>query len=140
LMRDETAQVFNHLVPRPAEEEENWYAWNIDNWGTKWDVSPDDWDRNGNAISMSFDSAWSPPVNLYETLTNAGWHISALYHEPGMSYIGRFEDGYDECYEYDVTDEENIGAIPDELVEFGNLHEEHENWKETYEDTDETED
>jgi len=24
------------LMPRPKEEEDNWYHWNIDNWGTKW--------------------------------------------------------------------------------------------------------
>jgi len=142
LLKDETAQVFNHLVPRPVEEEENWYAWNVNNWGTKWDMTPYDWDRDGNSITMTFDSAWSPPVALYEKLTDEGWYVSAKYHEPGMSFIGWFEDGFDDCYEYDISDKENIDNLPDELIEFGNLYEEHENWKENHEDedTDETED
>ena len=24
---------FQHLRPRPADQEENWYDWNIQNWG-----------------------------------------------------------------------------------------------------------
>jgi hypothetical protein len=140
LIKGETAQMFNHLLPRPAEEEENWYAWNINNRGTKWDVTPYDWDRNGNSITMNFDSAWSPPVTLYETLTAEGWNISAKYHEPGCVFIGQYEDGFDDYYEYDITDEDSIRELPEELIEFGNLLEEHENWKENNEATDETED
>jgi len=140
LIKGETAQVFNHLLPRPATEEENWYEWNINNWGTKWDVTPYDWDRNGNSITMNFDSAWSPPVTLYETLTAEGWNISARYHEPGCVFIGQYEDGFDDYYEYDITDEDSIRELPEELIEFGNLLEEHENWKENNEATDETED
>lgn len=138
LMKGDEARVFNHLMPRPVEEEENWYAWNINAWGTKWDMTPYDWDRNGNSITMTFDSAWSPPVTLYETLTEEGWYVSAKYHEPGCVFIGKFEDGFDEYYEYDITDEDAINELPEELIEFGNLLEEHQNWKENNQD-DETE-
>ena len=33
LKKGDDAQVFNHIVPRPLEEEENWYSWNVNNWG-----------------------------------------------------------------------------------------------------------
>jgi hypothetical protein len=139
LMKGDDAQIFNHLVPRPADEEENWYEWNVNNWGTKWDVTPYDWSREGDTITMNFDSAWSPPTTLYETMYEDGWEISALYHEPGMCFIGKFEDGSDDYYQYDITSEEDINNLPEDLVDFGNLLDEHEDWKANNEDADETE-
>lgn len=137
LKKGDDAQVFNHIVPRPLEEEENWYSWNVNNWGTKWDVTPYSWERDGNRISMNFDTAWSPPTTLYETMEDDGWQVRAFYHEPGMVFIGIYEDGYDDYYEYDITDRESIENLPEELIEYGNLMEEHENWVE--ENKDETE-
>ena len=130
------------FVPMPDEylKDDRWHDWRNVNWGTKWDVTPYEWDRNGNSITLTFDSAWSPPVTLYETLTEEGWYVSAKYHEPGCVFIGKFEDGFDEYYEYDITDEDAINELPEELIEFGNLLEEHQNWKENNEDANETED
>jgi len=40
----------------------NWYAWNIDNWGTKWDASVSEVVHDGdNEWRVTFDTAWSPP-------------------------------------------------------------------------------
>jgi hypothetical protein len=47
-----------------------------------------------------------------------------------MGYIGQFIDGFDESYEYDISDLETIEALPEDLVEFAGLREEHEYWKE----------
>jgi hypothetical protein len=119
------AEPFIHLRPRPADQEENWYDWNISNWGTKWEAGIIDWDRqDDNTIWISFDSAWSPPIALYEYLVEHGWEVNALYQEPGMGYAGTFttEDG-DDYYEYDISDPESIENLPEELIEFGNLRE-----------------
>jgi hypothetical protein len=129
------AQVFNHLRPRPADQEENWYDWNINNWGSKWDASIIDWDReDDNNIHVYFDSAWSPPVTLYEYLTEQGWQVNAIYHECGMAYIGQYTsiDG-DDYYEYDITDEESIENLPEDLIEFADLRTAHQDWKESEE-------
>jgi hypothetical protein len=83
---------------------------------------------------MHFDSPWSPPITLYEFMQNSGWTVNALYHEGGMAYIGSYVDGYDDCHEYDITDRASIEDLPEELVDFGGLMEEHENWVEENKD------
>jgi hypothetical protein len=122
---------FLHLRPRPIDQEENWYDWNISNWGTKWEASVIDWCRDSdNELTIYFDSAWSPPIALYEYLVQEGWGVTALYNEPGMAYAGMYEDGADDYYEYDIADLESIEVLPEDVIEFGNLREEHEYWKE----------
>jgi hypothetical protein len=127
----------NHLRPRPADQEENWYDWNVNNWGTKWDASVIDWEhRDDNEVWISFESAWSPPTVLYEYLVENGWEVEAVYHEPGMGYAGLFTtEGGDEYYEYDLTDKESIESLPSDILEFAGLEEAHETWlEEQYEE------
>jgi hypothetical protein len=67
----EDSQPLNHLRPNPAGEWD--YGWSVDNWGTKWDVSIHDWEReDDNTIVLHFDSAWSPPTTIYEFLETEG--------------------------------------------------------------------
>ena len=52
---------------------DNWYDWNVRNWGTKWDVAVSEEDRNpdtyyeeadngdNKVIYYNFNTAWSPP-------------------------------------------------------------------------------
>lgn len=126
----EDAQVFQHLRPNPTGEWD--YNWSVENWGTKWDVTVQDWERQGdNTIVMHFDTAWSPPTTLYEFLeSEEGWSINAMYHEPGMGFAGKFEDGYDEYYEFDFTDRESIEELPDYILDFTNALEDLERYEE----------
>lgn len=124
------AQPLNHLRPNPTGEWD--YDWSVQNWGTKWDADVIDWERqDDNTIWISFNSAWSPPVTLYEFLVDAGWEIEAYYHESGMAYCGKFttEDG-DEYYEYDFSDRASIEALPSDIEEFTGLLDYHDNCKE----------
>jgi hypothetical protein len=82
----------------------NWYDFCVNYWGTKWDIDPYDpedvkIDEHG-AIEFGFDSAWSPPVGIYEALVEQGFEVEATYYEPGMAYVGRYDNGYDECIEF----------------------------------------
>jgi hypothetical protein len=81
---------------------DNWYDWQVHNWGTKWDpeVMSADWD--GETLSVSFDSAWAPPIAFYEWLQEQGYTVYANYYEPGMDYGGFYEDG-DDRYMEDVS-------------------------------------
>lgn len=62
---------FNHYVPRPPEEAANWYEWNCNNWGTKWEVPQEEVmiDRNDDEkITFNFNTAWSPPIAFLRKL------------------------------------------------------------------------
>ena len=52
-----------------AEGIPNWYDWNCENWGTKWDVDPtlsfSETDDEAAQIEGYFVSAWSPPLAAY---------------------------------------------------------------------------
>jgi hypothetical protein len=87
----------------------NWYDWQCAMWGTKWDVAND----RGNddritindlghvagdmyAVTLDFDTAWSPPISFYEYMADAeGFHIQAYYYEPGVGFCGCVEGDAD---------------------------------------------
>lgn len=49
---------------------DNWYDWNIEAYGTKWDFSvcEQEFDREETRFAASFDTAWSPPFNFLDRL------------------------------------------------------------------------
>lgn len=128
---DNPIGVLSYFFPRPLEEEDNWYSWNVHNWGTKWDVTDFEWQRDGNAFHLNFDTAWGPPVGVYEHITdNEVWTVDATYEESGMCFVGRYSDGVDETYEYDFDDENWRDHIPEEIVEEFGLDYSYEDYQE----------
>ena len=104
----------------------DWYDWNIANWGTKWDVSLDNVERQDpNTVSAAFDSAWSPPITAYERLLELGFEIEAFYYEPGMCFVGKWVDGEDECFEYGGQTSDTVrDYIGEELDDYFGISEE----------------
>lgn len=107
----------NEFVPLPEDIGDDWYGWCVDNWGTKWDVGADvgteKEERYGlkatvvdNEATVSFDSAWAPPVPVYHELVELGYRVHASYFEPGMGFCGIYNDGHDNYIEY--TDHDMI--------------------------------
>ena len=60
----------------------DWYSWNVRNWGTKWDVAVGDSNEYPDTVLVEhksegedqwlvykFDTAWSPPVSALESLS-----------------------------------------------------------------------
>lgn len=96
-----------------------WYDFCIAHWGTKWDVgdhSGGEISDDGLEFSASFESAWSPPVGVAQELVNQGLEVTLYYYEPGMGFVGKWEDGFDACYEYGGETSKTIrAAIGDEL-------------------------
>ena len=75
---------------------DNWYQWNLDNWGTKWDVHPTIWDVNEEGFSFTFESAWGPPVSFFDKLADQyGIEYELSYNESGCRIAGicSFLDG-----------------------------------------------
>ena len=104
----------------------DWYSWCVDNWGTKWNCDAQDWVKVENpnddqaSVTFWFDSAWSPPTALYEFIeSNSEFIVTASYLEEGMSFVGQFTGGMDECYEF--SDVDSLENIPEELVDEWNL-------------------
>ena len=104
--------------PLTLDGSDNWWGWRVSNWGTKWDVGGEDAlvARYGlNEVVLSFASAWSPPIEFYQFLTDEhGFDIRASYFEPGMAFCGDWLDGMDNYYE-------GRESFPDHLVEEYNM-------------------
>ena len=79
-----------------GKNDDRWYHWNIQNWGTKWDVDGDiEFDVDGKYINMSFDTAWAPPEGIFNALeSNEDFDLSIswFYDEPGMEFAGYLPD------------------------------------------------
>jgi hypothetical protein len=99
-------------VPEGYYDNGEWYNYCVNTWGTKWDIGADiGTDKNpeqyalkatrvGNQVSASFDSAWAPPVGLYDKLFELGYNVKATYWEAGMGFCGIWDNGYDNYVEY----------------------------------------
>lgn len=96
-------KLLNFIKPMPPELEDtkspsdnpNWYDWCINNWGTKWDISPIRIEKTNKKLSILFDSAWSAPLEVIDFLWNSG-KVESLYlsyWEPGMDFGGVYKDG-----------------------------------------------
>jgi hypothetical protein len=120
----------NEFLPMPEGIGDGWYDWCINNWGTKWDIGADvgtekeEWHglkatRVGNQVTCSFDSAWAPPVGLYEELDKLGFSVDATYFEPGIGFCGIWHDGDDLYTDYGG----DKGIIPVKIWEDYNLGE-----------------
>ena len=108
----------------------SWYDWNIANWGTKWDLCDVTKTRiDANTIQLSFESAWSPPVEAYARLLEEDFEILAYYYEPGMCFAGIWDNGIDDCYQ-DWGDSKSAAAtLPQELDDTFAISESQAEWE-----------
>lgn len=80
----------------------DWYDFCVNRWGTKWEASLYDGSAvvvENNTIQVGFDTPWSPPIGIYEALMEQGFTVQAQYYEPGMGFVGEWNDGCDDYYE-----------------------------------------
>lgn len=74
----------------------NWYSWNNNNWGTKWDIGSADGEEypetsmnrvDDTTVAYNFQTAWSPPIPAIETL-------STNYPDLGITLSYEEEQGW----------------------------------------------
>ena len=99
----------------------NWYDFCVNQWGTKWDVQFDSIDVSDDGLELtgSFESAWAPPVGAYDALVANGYEVLGYYYEPGMCFVGKYEDGCDDCMEFGGETSTTVrDAIGEELDDY----------------------
>jgi hypothetical protein len=125
---------FKRTVPHPPESDNDenwdWYTWNCDNWGTKWDAyevrvvsAQNIGEENEVSVELEFQTAWSPPdmwlnktVIQYPTLDFKLFWVDEDYPSSGKFFISNGNFMY-----------QNYGHS-DEAKEFVKEH-----WPELYE-------
>jgi hypothetical protein len=99
----------------------NWYYWNINNWGTKWDIEPD-FDEvqelsNGAFMNWNFQTAWSPPHEAYLAIAQRfpNLEFEFQYSELGIGFAGftSFRNGAvtNEVFINDPTHEDYLNEL-----------------------------
>lgn len=99
---------------KPIEERlkfngDNWYDWNVRNWGTKWDVGVRDnedypetelVEEWSDRLIYRFNTAWSPPLPAIETLSTQYPNVEFnLSYEEETGWGGEVEFKNGECNE-----------------------------------------
>lgn len=134
------AEILKLLRPYDGEWD---YGWCVENWGTKWDARVIDYFRDGdNSISITFETAWGPPLTLYSYLyeSDEGWEIDAYYNEPGMCFAGTWYNGSDDLYEYaELSADEIDEELPEELNEMYAIAQYKRDWEDEQDEQEEDE-
>ena len=95
---DTTDRFFERFVEAPRDlAPDQRYDWNVENYGTKWDVPIQEIgtaiDITAPSIRLAFDTAWSPPSGFLKSLS--ALYPTAImllsYVEEGMAYMGKYE-------------------------------------------------
>ena len=141
----------SHITGKPAPEyvdpEQAWWDWRVQNWGTKWDIG---WEQyqdkadldDDNLMIVSFDSAWSPPTDAYAKIIELGYSIKAYYFEGGCAFCGKWEDGVEDFFNLEFSDDESPvqwikDNIPEDIDAEMAITESYEGWEEYMEQEEE---
>lgn len=92
----ESEKLFEEFAPNPNQKGDNWYAYNVAEWGTKWDAGGQISEQGENFVTAIIDTAWSPPIEFYRKMTDLGFQVEAFYYEPGMLFCGKYTSEDDE--------------------------------------------
>lgn len=96
------------------------YEWCSKNWDTKWDA----YDFSDTVIennTISFLTAWSPPINVIRELGKLfpNVELKLEYHELGMNFRGQYTtfQGVEELSDWELTDDDYAELGYDDLIQ-----------------------
>ena len=98
------------LITGKHHSGDGWYDFNLDHYGTKWDVHDVQINReHDDTVVLMFQTAWSPPLKVFEHLEAEGVDVDAVYLDEGCNYAGQYFDGEVDEYDYkDLIAEDSI--------------------------------
>jgi len=111
----------------------DWYSWRVNNWGTKWEVSIEHYEKDDNddgsvTFNFNFDSAWGPPTGVYDYVSEKeGWSLFATYIEGGMAFGGYHEEGQD--YSFELGSRDNTDAPSWWVDDYSWYYDQQEEWQ-----------
>ena len=76
-----------------GKNDDRWYHWCIENWGTKWDACDKSLEyEDSEILALTFSTAWSPPEGIVEKLREKYPELSfsCFYDEPGCEIAGYY--------------------------------------------------
>jgi len=121
--REEPMSFWNFIKPEDEafyNQNHNWYDWNVENWGTKWDASDVEIERETpDELIYRFTTAWDVPYNAYEAMANqypelefdcnceeeTGWRVDLEYRNGRLAKMARIPEPNSHA-DYVVRDEE----------------------------------
>jgi hypothetical protein len=106
ILNQDGTPLLNWMVPEPKDNE-GWYDWRVNNWGTKWDITDVYFENQAeeDSIEFSFCTAWAPPTEAFHTWAELDGRVqfNLEYWEPGVGFVGTaIYDG--DCYTEDYVD------------------------------------
>ena len=79
--------------PKSGKNDDRWYNWCVNNWGTKWDAYDfcgADVEEEFGSATFEFNTAWGPAEGIYQYIVDhyPDVDVSWFYDEPGMEFAG----------------------------------------------------
>ena len=59
------------VIGPPTEPPNNWYNWNVNTWGPKWNASDPSVVSHSDTIEITFDTAWAAPDPIFQAMSLA---------------------------------------------------------------------
>jgi len=78
------------------------YEWCCENWGTKWDINEAEVEYADGELNIVGETAWCPPIRLFDYLFEKGYEVSCYYTETGECFGGEYHNGHDDYHELET--------------------------------------
>lgn len=113
---------FNCIKPRPKIFDDDWYDWNVANWGTKWESQSIDFLVEPDNVKLIFDTAWSPPTPIYDEIYKMGLDVQAEFYEIEGGYLGTYRNGKIDSHDIALDDPDVLKYTTEQMSNFIEEH------------------